>query len=163
MQLDSEIFQRLAKIRWFSKCGQKPEGNFGFDNLEIAANWEVAKGYLTSLNWENATLEARNKITEKLSSKYQNEFQYWNKLTNEARDRLTKEIMPQIIAFQEHNVLPDRFNKCVRWDILAAVMETTYKRCLSPGFFSKLLAIYEDGHFPCGWRGEWPQGNVILI
>jgi hypothetical protein len=29
-------------------------------------------------------------------------------------------------------------------------------------FFLELLTVYEAGHFPCGWRGEWPSGSLVL-
>jgi hypothetical protein len=49
----------------------------------------------------------------------------------------------------------------VQWDILGALMENSY---LGSGhkafFFLELLLIYEAGHFPCGWEGEWPHGMV---
>jgi hypothetical protein len=29
-------------------------------------------------------------------------------------------------------------------------------------FFLELLTVYESGHFPCGWQGEWPQGKLLV-
>jgi hypothetical protein len=29
-------------------------------------------------------------------------------------------------------------------------------------FFLELLTIYQAGHFPCGWQGEWPKGKLLL-
>jgi hypothetical protein len=30
-------------------------------------------------------------------------------------------------------------------------------------FFLELLGVYEAGHFPCGWRGEWPLGSLVVF
>ena len=42
-------------------------------------------------------------------------------------------------------------------------MENSYlssgHRCF---FFLELLMVYEAGHFPCGWRGDWPDGKLIV-
>ena len=50
-----------------------------------------------------------------------------------------------------------------RWDVLSALMENAYlesgHRCF---FFLELLSVYEAGHFPCGWLGEWPEGKLIV-
>ena len=43
------------------------------------------------------------------------------------------------------------------------VMENSY---LNGGhkvfFFLELLTVYEAGHFPCGWEGEWPKGRLVV-
>jgi hypothetical protein len=163
MQLDSEVFEQLRKISWFSKCAKASNINFGFDNLEWAPNWSIATKYFTSTKWEDTTLQARNAITVHLSNRHQNDYQHWNKLTVQARDQIVKDIMPNILLFQQQSGLPPEFSKCVRWDLLAAVMESTYKRCNPPVFFSKLLTVYESGHFPCGWQGEWPNGHLVAV
>ena len=29
-------------------------------------------------------------------------------------------------------------------------------------FFNELLLVYEAGHFPCGWQGDWPAGRLLV-
>jgi hypothetical protein len=29
-------------------------------------------------------------------------------------------------------------------------------------FFLELLTVYEAGHFPCGWVGDWPRGKLVV-
>jgi hypothetical protein len=99
-----------------------------------------------------------------LAAKCQTAFQEWNKLTKEAQGRINIEVMPKIQEHQQHRGLPDPFSQCVRWDILGAVMETTYRACRPPAFFERLLTLYELGRFPCGWKGgEWPNGRLVVI
>jgi hypothetical protein len=51
----------------------------------------------------------------------------------------------------------------LRWDILGALMENSYLRSGHAAFFFlELLMVYEAGHFPCGWRGNWPQGELLV-
>ena len=50
-----------------------------------------------------------------------------------------------------------------QWDILGALMENSY---VSSGhsvfFFLELLRVYEAGHFPCGWIGDWPSEELTV-
>jgi hypothetical protein len=42
-------------------------------------------------------------------------------------------------------------------------MENSYLQSgHSAFFFLELLTVYESGHFPCGWQGEWPQGKLLV-
>jgi hypothetical protein len=64
---------------------------------------------------------------------------------------------------QRLHLLGGAFVQSVQLDIQGALMENTY---LSSGhrsfFFSELLWVYEAGHLPCGWRGEWPAGSLLV-
>lgn len=31
-----------------------------------------------------------------------------------------------------------------------------------PGFFASNANWYVRGHFPCGWRGEFPKGQLVI-
>jgi hypothetical protein len=30
-------------------------------------------------------------------------------------------------------------------------------------YFLELFEVYEAGHFPCGWKGEWPAGKLVVF
>jgi len=66
-------------------------------------------------------------------------------------------------TFQQENGLSKEFLDCLKWDVLNIAMETTYKSCRSPMFFENLLIVYSHGRFPCGWKGEWPNGKLMVI
>jgi len=161
MQLDNNIFERLQAIRWFEKCGQPPIQNLEF-GITWIKDWQTATKYFSDPEWQNTTLEARNMLTVHLSKKHAKEYQDWNKLVRDAKIKL-QDIFTAIEIFQQKQGLNKKFSDCARWDLLAAVMESTYKSCHPPVFFLKLLTIYENGHYPCGWQGEWPNGNLVVI
>jgi hypothetical protein len=51
----------------------------------------------------------------------------------------------------------------IRWDILGALMANSYMFTGHRAwFFLELLLAYEMGCFPCGWRGEWPSGELLV-
>jgi hypothetical protein len=43
------------------------------------------------------------------------------------------------------------------------VMSEAYRCCHPPSFSDDLLRVYERGRFPCGWKGEWPNGKLIVL
>jgi hypothetical protein len=50
------------------------------------------------------------------------------------------------------------------WDVFGALMENSYLDTHHPAhFFLELLWVYEAGHFPCGWLGNWPSGKLIVL
>jgi hypothetical protein len=52
---------------------------------------------------------------------------------------------------------------CIYWDALGAVMTSFYIDCKPPTFYLKLFEVYRSGHFPCGWKGGWPQGDLLVF
>jgi hypothetical protein len=161
-KLDSRAFERLKKIHWFTKCAEPLDDTFKL-SVERVAGWPTAIAHFTNHEWEDTTLQARNALTMYLSKRHQAAYQEWNRITVEARERIVAEIMPTIGEYQREQQLPPVFSDCVRWDLLGAVMEATYSDCRPPIFFSNLLEVYERGRFPCGWRGEWPNGHLLII
>jgi hypothetical protein len=111
----------------------------------------------------NATLEARNLLTEYLFLHHRAEYNAWNTLAISAREFIQENVVPR-----NENVFADSLPKdclgSVQWDIHSAIMEDTYAFLNHPFvFFSQLLQIYEAGHLPCGWvDGKYPKG-VLLI
>lgn len=62
---------------------------------------------------------------------------------------------------RDHN-LPDSFAKNVQWDILCLCMEAEYADVFPPGFYTAKGHYYANGHFPCGWQGDFPHGQFII-
>jgi hypothetical protein len=43
-------------------------------------------------------------------------------------------------------------------------MENAYLDCNHNSFFFlELLTVYEAGHLPCGRRGRWPEGKLVVF
>ncbi len=51
----------------------------------------------------------------------------------------------------------------LQWILHAYLMEAAYREVLlQPLFFDSLIQVYEAGHIPCGWDGEWPNGQLVI-
>ena len=73
-------------------------------------------------------------------------------------------IKEQIIPFQLEHRLDVVLAHSTSWDVLGALMENSYLDTHHPAhFFLELLWVYEAGHFPCGWLGDWPSGKLFVL
>lgn len=162
MKIDEKVLGVIRQIDWFHNCGNALKNDIIF-SCSYVENWNEAQLNYHSSIWENTTLEARNALTVFLHDKHRDQYLNWNHLAKEARGFLEEEIVPKIELYKEKNNLDNVFIDSVKWDVLNAIMEKSYKKHRnSPVFFSELLTVYESGNFPCGWDGEWPKGKLVI-
>lgn len=77
-------------------------------------------------------------------------------------DPLTEQVIAPLLAKVVSD--PALVIPSVQWDLLGALMENSFKGSGHAAFFFlELLTVYEAGHFPCGWRGNWPQGELLVL
>ena len=164
MQLDPIIFDHLQGINWFSNVG-KPHPITACVAIKVIwlSDNQAAQAALSSCEWENATLEARNRLTVFLAKNHRTEYVEWNRLVRETKDRLKQILDLPLKRIVGRIGTPEVVANSVQWDLLGAVMEATYQEFSPPIFFSHLLMVYESGHLPCGWSGNWPEGKLLAI
>jgi hypothetical protein len=160
---ETDVVARLKAIDWFGRCGAPA----GFDvtmKVKRVRSWPQAMKSCKTRTWENVELEARNQLTMALHKLDRERYQDWNEIT----DKFKKGVVAALTAkvwepFQKEQGLDVSLVHCLQWDILAGVMENAYMTSKHGSyFFLELLTVYKAGHFPCGWRGEWPQGSLVI-
>ena len=57
--------------------------------------------------------------------------------------------------------LPNEVKGVVCENFSTFFIEYSYFQELHP-FSEKLLDIYKIGGFPCGWRGDFPEGEILI-
>ena len=62
-------------------------------------------------------------------------------------------------AVVAENDVPRSFVQSVNCDILHACIEAEYSDVYPPGFFASQAYWYCTGRFPCGWKGDFPDGQ----
>lgn len=157
MKISRSAVTRLQKIKWFVNVGKKTS----FQNIRQVVNESEFMKQITSIDWENTTLEAGNEITGYLAKKNSTEYQEWNALVREAKGIVDAEIIPVINVTNKINeeIIFDN----VKWDLVNFLMEDVYRKYLKHDhFFESLIEFYENGHIPCGWEGKWPSGRLII-
>ena len=162
---ETEAVARLRAIDWFVNCGTPVSLDLTTPFRQVSS-WDEAIECCTSVEWENSQLEAQNQLTLWMHLHDRERYQGWNESVSEHKkttlDPLIKQVIAPLLAksvSEPATVIPS-----VQWDILGALMENS---SLGSGhaafFFLELLTVYEAGHFPCGWRGSWPQGELLVL
>ena len=112
--------------------------------------------------WEDATLEAHNELNIFMRQKHPGKSSDWNSVAQEAMEFLQEKVDPSLIQAAEKHGLGKEFLDAAHWNLQGAILEQHYKKYRPPLFFLKMLTVYEQGHFPCGWSGKWPSGKLMV-
>jgi len=160
----SDLASRARTIQWFARCGQPLELDLTMPT-ERVADWPAAIASCKDQAWENVELEAQNQLTLWLHLNDHAEYQKWNDIVSANKASVLNPLVEQtVIPYQEKHGLDITLVHSVQWDILGALLENSY---LGSGhkafFFLELFGVYEAGHFPCGWVGEWPHGSLRVF
>lgn len=156
MKISRLAVDRLMKIKWLNSVG-KPTLLSSVRQVKNDNDFIV---HINSMQWENTTLEAGNKISGFLARSYFNLYHNWNPLVREAKNILGNEIIPitSSVLISNEMVINN-----IKWDLVNYLLEDAYKDKLRfKLFFDELVNVYESGHIPCGWDGEWPEGNLVI-
>ena len=164
MKIDSEILSIINEIPWFEKCGNRTEILLNY-KYKFVTEKEMIKS-LSGIKWDNLENDEFNKLYDwfRTSSIILD----WERLVREIR----KEEMPKIdllvkdkikkVFVNEQKLVLDSFH----YDLLMIIMKLTISKRFSPNdephFYNELLEIYKAGQFPCGWRGSYPEGTVLI-
>lgn len=164
--LDPATLHKLEAIPWFQNCGTTPEPPIP-DALPVKNTKEAIKG-ITSTRWENMVLEFRGDFTEALCllsiRTQRKQDRYWNPLTIEFKEKH----LPGLESLWQKNLEPlGLWEKAVlddiRFNVMAIATIDAFKDILDPPeFFQRLLAIYKQGHLPCGWKGKKNKGCFLV-
>jgi hypothetical protein len=159
-----ELRARLVRLPWCARCGHGPtELDLPSPVVWVSTSEEV-KARMASTSWEHAKLEATNALTVWLNDNAHDAYQSWNVRTKRLKAGLLAELEPIWKRRQDELGLgPDLVSE-LRWIVRSAAMEVDYLPFGHPArFFLNLLPILEAGHLPCGWKGRWPGGQLVLI
>ncbi|RUT70567.1 hypothetical protein D0817_08815 [Flavobacterium cupreum] len=156
--MSDSFFEKVNTIDWFFNCGKE----FSISNFPIKIKFltslDEMQENISSQNWEDFTLEAKNRLTVFLHRNNQNDYQDWNKIAEIVKKNLkpTEEIAEKFI---EKNKLNKSIVDDVLWNIHGAAMENHYFSMNKkiPVFFKYLLEIYSAGNIPCGLIGEFKE------
>lgn len=148
---------RLYQSEWFANVAVRDT-----EVADVLSSWREAIESCSSAAWQGQILEAANQLCERLLERSPERFAKWNDLVNEIRPvtrALVEEKTAKVVA--EHR-LPKVFVDTVRWDMIHVCMEAEYADVFPPAYFASQAYWYTKGHFPCGWRGEFPKGTLVI-
>jgi len=152
------MIREFVAIDWFANAGCSIPEEIG--DSAAAKSWIDACNRCGT-NWEDVVTEARSDLTMHLNRECKAEFEKWNSVIASIKQELSEPWQRMRDKVSELG-LPSVVADCVEWDTMHALAEERFREWHPPAFFSRLLKVYEAGHFPCGWNGEWPNGQLVI-
>jgi len=149
--------EKLEQAEWFSKVG--------VDDAEraiVLSSWTEAIDSCSSVEWENLCLEAKNQYCERIHERAPAEFQRWNNVAAMLKKATIPLVQKKLEAVVNKYSLPKVFEDTVQWDILGVCLEAEYADIYPPSFYASQAYWYVKGHFPCGWKGDFPAGTLVV-
>lgn len=153
--MSDPFFEKVNSINWFSNCG-KEFSILDFPiKIQFLTSADEMQESISSQNWEDSTMEARNRLTVFLNKNNRNDYQDRNKITENKKSNL-EQIKEIVEKFIEENKFDKIIVDDILWNILGAAMEDYYAAVNKkiPIFFKYILKIYSEGNIPCGLIGE---------
>jgi hypothetical protein len=156
--------RQLEEADWFKRVGQCliDEGEITVP-VVIVSSWEEAMEQCSSNEWGLTLNELTNSYCRELVRKSPEDFRTWNE-----RAKAVKTLSGPLVKAKfapvriEHN-LSEEFEGMVHAQVAMVFMEAEYAHVIPPASFSKLAFWFVNGHVPCGWKGEFPNGNLIIF
>ena len=149
--------RKILDSEWFSSVG-KPVGR----DVAVATNWDDAIKSCSSLKWQNTCLEAENLLREAIDERSPQRMEQWNDLVDEIEEAIHQSVHDKLRQCFGERELPERVDTRVRLDIVGYCVELEYADIVQPSFYNVLGQWYIDGHFPCGWKGKYPRGMLVV-
>lgn len=163
MQLTQDIVEVINSIPWFTQCAVVETIETTTSSRQVGS-WADAEKSFAGSSWEDIGTEAQGDLTEYLSVNHADKYQgQWNNLVKQVRPIVNENVAENARRFQESQGIGPVFVDCVQWDVLNGSMALIYEDCKPPSFYLDVMKIYQSGHFPCGWDGEWPNGSLLYI
>jgi hypothetical protein len=151
----------LENSNWFASVGIL-DGIIESENIVMLTSWSEAIFQCSSIEWENLCLEAQNQFRMRVLERNKDRYLKWNDTVDVVKPHVTALVKRKIEATMRNYKLDKIFEDTVFWDILGVCMESEFTDVYPPGFFASQAYWYVNGHFPCGWVGEFPNGKLII-
>ncbi len=154
--------ESILRVPWFRDCELDPLPALGLQASRIS-DWRRAAGLATSRSWENFQLERHNDFHKLLRRRAPDASREWNVLAKAAREWIAASVDPLLLPLGEANPAVGAVLDSVRWDLQAYLLASAYDRHRPPPVLHDLFRVYDAGRFPCGWRGKYPAGELLVL
>ena len=163
MEINKRLYQSLVDCKWFENCGVMDNCTYDFEVYIVKTEKELMKS-IQSIAWENTCLEAQGDLSEYLHIYHRKEFdEYWNKEVDIIKETYYPPISDKIEKIIEEKNYPLEIKADLDYTILLILMADYYSEFYESVFFKNLLEIYLSGHLPCGWKGKYPDGKIMVF
>ena len=143
----------------FSKVGE-----FISDLVTPVCNWDEAFRECSTYEYKALRNNARNQLSITLHENHNQLFnQTWNTYGEPIHSHINAFVTNEVNKLELNAEMTKRIITCVNWDWVLLGFECQYSDLVKPAFFTGLSYWYDQGHFPCGWDGEYPAGKLMVF
>jgi hypothetical protein len=151
--------ERLTNTRWFSHVGQTTSD----EAVAQVKSWEEALQDDGTDRWGNVRLTAANALRSSVRAAEEGRYRLWNKLAAEIRPMIVAMATDKVGKVVSEPRLQAIISDLAQWDLLYFLMVVEYGDVVPhQGFYNQLGSWYLSGHFPCDWRGQYPEGQLVI-
>lgn len=157
-----ELYEKLMNCNWFEKCGSQ---DVEYENLNYiwAKNVKDVEKSINSVKWENTCIEEMNGISDYFYINGKQELlNSWNDQAAIIKKLYIPKIEEKIKQAIEEYSLPEGVHIDVRSNVLIMFIGEFFSEYYHSEFYERLLEIYLSGHLPCGYKGKYRQGSIII-
>ena len=154
----------LSQATWFSEVGKPLKLDPSVeDKVYLCKTWDEAITHCSKISWENIQIKAGNTLSRRVIQVSPERFKVWNEVAGKVRPLALELVASKIDEVKAKKQLPQSFEHRVKWDIIHLLMEAEYSDIVQPAFFAAQSYWYVTGRFPCGWKGEFPNGKLVVF
>ncbi|URZ14177.1 hypothetical protein [Clostridium felsineum] len=157
-----DMVKRLKNISWFENC-ESTNATSKYA-ISYAKDVDSVIKHCSSTRWENLLLDKEQDVSSYITV-YRVKTKYpWDDVVT----IIKKEILPEILE-----IIEEKWNskygesKEIKLEIYSTIFTFlvlyAFREYKEEPFHNELLSIYEQGYFPCGWKGTYPRGKIIIF
>ncbi len=155
--------KQLEDSDWFKRVGRYivDEGEITVP-VVIVSSWEEVMERSSTSEWGLVLNELTNSYCRDLANKFPDHFRTWNERARAVKTLSKPLVKAKLDPVREQHGLSEVFVNTLHAQVAMVLMEAEYSHLIAPASFSKLAFWLVNGHVPCGWKGEFPNGNLVI-
>lgn len=162
-KISEEWLKKFMETEYLVNCGTDTNLKYDFDYVVVKTE-EKALKQLTSTKWENTLWNKYQDVGAYMSVHHRQDKELdaaWNKLAKqwwEARDEFRVHVEKYVKNDERFKLLCDEIV-----NVTGFFLQTYALRdyCKSE-FLMQVIEVYLSGHLPCGWKGTYANGKLMV-
>ncbi|MEL6272781.1 MAG: hypothetical protein AAFU54_14635 [Chloroflexota bacterium] len=157
-----KALETLQNINWFTSVGEPID-----ESVLRAFSWENVVSHRLEEEYDDLQMEIRNEISLAayftVDSGKPESSRNWNKIMLEIKSLIDPVVRSKTKPYITKYDLSLWFETRVAWDMSHIAIAIEYSDVHTSSFYEQLHKWYLAGHFPCGWKGKYPSGSLIVF
>ncbi len=142
---------------WFASVGQPVEDS----SVDVVSSWAQAVESCRKVKWTDLLIDMGNLLREPLFLADCRLSRTWGQHVQSVKPSVNLLVAAKFRALALRE-LPSIVKSHTRWILLHACLELEFTHLRPPTCNSGLARWICSGHYPCGWKGKFPDGRLVV-